>query len=290
MLLARIIILIFRLLSRRRGKQVSPWCNNGMNIYHSGTSSCLPLQYHRHIPNVVITVTVLLCWLLKMFSSPPSTPNFSRPFPSPYNNMGSPTRQPRATSADQVASRHDIPPRTSSARQLNSENRLPLSASLPQPSGIHTAQKTLLPRKMNSIQDLASRSPVPPAPTSAGGRIIGRKIERKVSFNDLFKEQWQPQMSTLSFSREHPPIIEPRSKMSLRRQTSFPSHERQISKDSKVSDKSDRTIVQKMLSRKPSNSLLPPRVTTKDELGNASGDSTVSHQTVVKYPAILQPK
>lgn len=203
--------------------------------------------------------------------------------------MGTPTRQPRATSADRAAARHGMPPRTLSAR-LDTENRPPLSASLSQPSGINTAERPLLPRKTSNIQNLASRFPVPPAPASASARIMDRTIERKVSLNDFLKEQWQPQTSTISFDTEHPPIAMSSSRKDLRRQASFPSHGRQVSKDSMASDQSDRTTVQKLLNHKASNSSLPPAIPTRGKLRDASGDSTGSDQRVAKVPAITQPK
>lgn len=119
---------------------------------------------------------------------------------------------------------------------------------------------------------------------------MDRKIERKVSLNDFLKEQWQPQTSTLSFGTEHPSIAKSSSRMDLRRQASFPSHGRQVSKDSKASDQSDRTIVQKLLNRKASNSSLTPAITTNDKLRDASGDSTGSDQTAMAHPTLSQPK
>jgi hypothetical protein len=222
-------------------------------------------------------------------SPPPTTPNFSRPLPSPYN-MGTPTRQPRVTSADRAAARHGVPPRTSSARHLDSKNRPTLSASLSQSSDIDVAQTPLLLRKMSSIQDLASRFPVSPAPTSAGVRIMDRKIERKVSLNDFLKEQWQPQTPTLSFGTEQPLIAKSSSTTGLRRQASFPSHGRHVSKGSKASDQSDKTLVQKLLNRKASNSSLQPAITTNDRLRSASGVSTGSDQTAVIHSTLSQPK
>ncbi len=234
-------------------------------------------------------------------SSPPSlppTPNFSRPLPSPYNNMGTPTRQPRATpraaSAGRMSSRPELPPRTSSARQLTSENLPPLSASLSQPSDLSTTRPSLSLRKMTSIQNLAARFPISPGPASAGGRIVERPFEREVSMNEFLKEQWKPQSSagpSLHSTPEHPPAItNEKSTMGLRRQASFPGHERQLSRDSKASDKSDRTVVQRLLNRQDSNASLPTSATGKSKLEDTSGASTGSDQTVIKYPAILQPK
>ena len=123
---------------------------------------------------------------------------------------------------------------------------------------------------------------------------MDRKIERKVSLNDFLKEQWKPQPSTgptLHTTPEHPPTITTsKATMGLRRQASFPSHERQVSKDSKASDRSDRTVIQKLLNRKASNSSLPPTATAKIKQRDVSLDSTGSDQTVINRDPIPQPK
>lgn len=79
---------------------------------------------------------------------------------------------------------------------------------------------------------------------------MDRKIERKVSMNDFLKEQWKPQVTTgptLQTTPEHPPnFIINKPKIGLSRQSSFPSHKRRASKDSKASDQSRMTMIQKL--------------------------------------------
>ena len=221
-------------------------------------------------------------------SSSPITPNFSHPLPSPYSNMGTPSRQPQATSRDEVAASYGVLPRTTSAHELDSRSRPPLSASLSQPA--NTAQKTHLPRKTNSAQNLPMRFPTSPAPISPEDDTVNNEIEREVSLNDFLKEQWQPQTSTLPFSTDQALIAKSSSKMDLRRQANLPGRERQLSKDSKASDHSDKTIVQKLLNRKPSNSSLSSVATANDKLREASRDHTSSDQIAFQYPDMPQPK
>lgn len=79
---------------------------------------------------------------------------------------------------------------------------------------------------------------------------MDRKIERKVSMNDFLKEQWKPQVTTgptLQTTPGHPPnFIINKPKIGLSRQSSFPSHKRRASKDSKASDQSRMTMIQKL--------------------------------------------
>lgn len=250
-----------------------------------------PRSPKRRTPNVVITIAVPLCWLLKMSSSSsPTTPNFSRPLPSPYDNMETPTCQPQAISGDDFVARYGVPPRTLSVCQLDSKSRPPLSASLSQPGGINTTPRPILPRKTNSAQDLPMRFPISPAPVSTEDSTIKGKIEREVSLNDFLKEQWQPETSTLSFSIDQALIAKSSSKMDLRRQAYLPRRESQLSKHSKASDQSDKTIVQKLLHRKASDSSLSSAVTTNDKLREVSQDHASSDQIALQYPNMPQPK
>jgi hypothetical protein len=108
--------------------------------------------------------------------------------------------------------------------------------------------------------------------------------------NDFLKEQWHLQTSTLSFRTEHPPSAQSSSRIDIRRQASFPSYGRQVSKGSIASGRSDRTIVQKLLNRKAFNSSLPPSVPSKGKVRDVSEDSSGSDQKITSNSATSQPK